>query len=153
MNVTTKSTVKLRAKAHCPSHSLSKVSVRDLTSFIDEPLERGGTNKGFTPTDTALAALAGCTNVIAHKCADSLMIELSDLDISIACDFDRRGVTLTEEIDVPFQAIKLTVEVDGDVSDNDLQRLAQETAKYCPLSKLFKQSGTLIEEEWKQKTN
>lgn len=152
MNVTMKSTVKLRAKAHCPSHSLSEVSVRDLVSYIDEPVERGGTNKGFTPTDTALSALAGCTNVIAHKCAESLMIDIGHLDISISCDFDRRGVTLSEEIDVPFQKILITVEADGDVSDQDLQRLAAETAKYCPLSKLFKQSGTIIEEEWKRHT-
>lgn len=146
-----KSTVKLRAQAHCPSHSLSEISVRDLVSFIDEPSERGGTNKGLTPTDTALAALAGCTNIIAHKCAENLLIDIGHLDIAVTCDFDRRGVTLSEEIDVPFHKIILKVEADGDATDQELQRLAEETAKYCPLSKLFKQSGTLIEEEWKQK--
>ena len=147
-NVKVKTTVKLRAEAKCPSHSLAQVAVRDLTFAIDEPTERGGTNLGPTPTDTALGALVGCTNVIAHKCASHLQIDIGHLDISIACDFDRRGVTLMEEIDVPFQAIQLKVVTSNVVSEADLQRLAHEVSKYCPLSKLFKQAGTLIEEEW-----
>lgn len=147
-----KTTVKLRSVAHCPSHSLSQVSVRDLTFAIDEPVERGGTNKGPTPTDTALAALVGCTNVIGHKCAERLGIDIGHLDISAVCDFDRRGVTLSEEIEVPFQRIVLTVEADGSAGDSDLQRVAAEVAKYCPLSKLFHQAGTEIEEIWRRKS-
>ena len=59
VNIRPKTTVKLKAEADCPSHSLSEISVRDLTFAIDEPVERGGTNTGPTPTDTALAALIG----------------------------------------------------------------------------------------------
>ena len=143
--------VKLRAKAECPSHSLSKIAIRDLDFAIDEPTERGGTNLGPTPTDTALSALVGCTNVIAHKCAESLMLDIGHLTISAVCDFDRRGVTLSEEIDRPFVKIKLTVEADGDITDRELGRLAAEVSKYCPLSKLFKQAGTDIEEIWRAK--
>ena len=91
----------LRASAHCPSHSLAEVSARDLTQLIDEPQERGGTNKGFTPTETALSALIGCTNVIGHKVAASHGIDIGTLDISAKARFDRRGVTLQEEIEIP----------------------------------------------------
>ncbi len=151
MNQKPKTTVKLRATANCPSHSLSDISVRDLSFAIDEPIERGGTNKGPTPTDTALAALVGCTNVIGHKCAESLGIDIGHLDIGVSCDFDRRGVTLSDEVDIPFQAISLIVEADGTASDAELQRVAEEVAKYCPLSKLFRQAGTEFEEVWKRK--
>lgn len=148
-----KNTVKLRAAAQSPSHSLSNISIRDVKFSIDEPEARGGTNLGPTPTDTALAALIGCTNVIAHKCAETLLIDIGHLDISAVCDFDRRGVTLQEEIDVPFTKIKLTVLADGSASDAELTKLAEEVSKYCPLSKLFKQAGTVIEESWGQKTS
>ena len=144
--------MKLRASAQSPSHALSNISVRDLTFAIDEPTERGGTNLGPTPTDTALAALIGCTNVIGHKCADKLGINIGHLDISAVCDFDRRGVTLEAEIDVPFTQIFLTIEADGPASEADLQRVANEVSKYCPVSKLFRQAGTVIEEEWKTKS-
>jgi putative redox protein len=152
VGVKPKTTIKLRMSATAPSHSLSNISVRDLTFAIDEPIERGGTNLGPTPTDTALAAFVGCTNVIAHKCAASLGINIGHLDISAVCEFDRRGVTLVEEIDVPFVKIILTVLSDGPASDQDLQNVANETAKFCPLSKLFKQAGTEIEEFWTTKT-
>jgi hypothetical protein len=34
-------TVKLRAKAQAPSHSLANISIRDLNFSIDEPEARG----------------------------------------------------------------------------------------------------------------
>ncbi len=148
MNLRPKTNVKLRIEADCPSHSLSNLSVRDIAFAIDEPVERGGTNLGPTPTDTALSALIGCTNVIGHKCAASLGIDIGHLSISAVCDFDRRGVTLEEEIDVPFSRIELKVVTQNQVEDEDLQRLAAEVGKFCPLSKLFRQAGTVIEEEW-----
>lgn len=143
-----KTTVKLKVEASCPSHSLAEISVRDVGFKIDEPEARGGTNLGPTPTDTALSALVGCTNVISHKCAKALGLDIGHLKISAVCDFDRRGVTLSEEIDVPFERIVLKVETSNPVDDEDLGRLADEVAKYCPLSKLFKEAGTTIEEEW-----
>ena len=147
-NIVAKTTVKLRAEAACPSHSLANISIRDIAFAIDEPVERGGTNLGPTPTDAALAALIGCTNVIGHKCAAKLQIDIGHLDISAICDFDRRGVTLTEEIDIPFEKIHLKIQTGNVVSEQDLQRLQSEIAKYCPLAKLFRQAGTIIEEEW-----
>lgn len=151
LNIRPKTTVKLKAEAECPSHSLSEVAVRDLVFAIDEPIERDGTNKGPTPTDTAIAALIGCTNVIGHKCANSLGINIGHLHISAVADFDRRGVTLAEEIDVPFTQIALKIETGEVVSQGDLDRLAAEVAKFCPLSKLFRQAGTVINEEWVSK--
>ena len=151
VNIRPKTTVKLKAEADCPSHSLSEISIRDLTFAIDEPVERGGTNTGPTPTDTALAALIGCTNVIGHKCADNLGINIGHLNISAVCDFDRRGVTLQEEIDVPFTKVILKIETGEAVSQDDLDRLAAEVSKFCPLSKLFRQAGTVIDEEWTSK--
>ena len=148
LNIRPKNSVTLKAQAHCPSHSKAEVAVRDLTFSIDEPTERGGTNSGPTPTDTAIAALIGCTNVIGHKCASALGIDIGNLDISANCEFDRRGVTLTEEIEVPFKKIVLKVECNAAVSNEDLERLSAEVAKFCPLSKMFRQAGTIIEEEW-----
>lgn len=144
-------TVKLRASAVSPSHSLSHISVRDLLFAIDEPVARGGTNLGPTPTDTALSALVGCTNVIGHKCADALGIDIGHLNISAVCDFDRLGVTLQQEVAVPFVKISMTVEADGPATQAELDLVSAEVGKYCPLAKLFRQAGTIIEEDWKPK--
>ena len=146
-----KTTVKLRAEADCPSHSRADIAIRDLVFAIDEPVERGGTNAGPTPTDTALAALIGCTNVIGHKCARALGVDIGHLEISAVCDFDRRGVTLSEEIERPFQQIALDVVSDGVADDEDLGRVAAEVRKFCPLSKLFRAAGCEVTETWRRR--
>ncbi|CTQ52160.1 OsmC-like protein [Roseibium album] len=145
-----KTVVKLRANGAGVSHSRADVSIRDLTAVIDEPAARGGTNLGPAPTEAALAALVGCTNVIGHKCASKLGVDIGHLAIEITCEFDRRGVTLEEEVDVPFVALRQVVTCDGSASDADLQNVASEVVKYCPLSKLFEQSGTDLETIWQK---
>lgn len=150
MAVTQKMVVPVRLTAACPSHSRANVSVRDVALTIDEPEARGGTNAGPTPTETALAALIGCTNVIGHKCAKALGIDIGHLRIEAVCTFDRRGVTLAEEIEVPFQRIELTVVADGPASADELARVAADVVKYCPLAKLFRGSGTEIVEHWQK---
>ena len=95
-----KMVVTTRLEADCPSHARADITVRDVSTTIDEPLERGGSNMGPSPTETAMAALIGCTNVIAHKVADKLGIDIGHMKISSACEFDRRGVALSDEIDL-----------------------------------------------------
>lgn len=143
-----KTTVTLRASADCPTHSRAEISVRDVKFSIDEPTARGGTNAGPTPTDTALAALIGCTNVIGHKCAKRLEADIGHLTIEASCTFDRRGVTLEEEIEVPFQAVELQVTARGSATQSELDAVARETAKFCPLSKLFEAAGTDVTINW-----
>jgi len=148
MAIKMKNTVTLRAKADCPSHAKSEISTRDITFIVDEPTERGGTNLGPTPTDTAIAALIGCTNVIGHKCAKKLGIDIGHLTIDASCQLDRRGVLLQEEIDIPFESLTLEVVSNSNASDTELQQVAAETAKFCAVSKLFEKAGTQLTVNW-----
>lgn len=131
------------------SHSRSEMVVRDLKSVIDEPVERGGTNDGITPTEAAYVALVGCTNVIGHKCAAALGVDIGHLSFEMEVDFDRRGVLLMEEVEVPFKAVRLNVTSDGTANDADLQRVANDTAKYCAIAKLFENAGTDLTVTWR----
>ena len=135
MAIRQKTTITMKVSSESPSHSLTNVKVRDVGFSIDEPVERGGTNLGPTPTETIVSALIGCTNVIGHKCAKALDIDIGHLNIEVACDFDRRGVTLAEEIDVPFQKIVMDVTYDGAATAPEIEKLQAEVAKFCPLSK------------------
>jgi putative redox protein len=150
MAIKMKTSITMTVKADCTSHSLAKVKTRDLFLLIDEPVERGGTNLGFAPTETALAALAGCTNTIGQKCAAKLGIDIGNLDITVKCRFNRLGVTLTEEVELPFEEIDLTIIADGPASEEELAHVAVETAKYCPLAKLYRGAGTVINEDWRK---
>ncbi|MEO0504190.1 MAG: OsmC family peroxiredoxin, partial [Pseudomonadota bacterium] len=76
MAIKMKSVVTYRATAQCPTHARTEIPVRDLTVVIDEPIERGGTNLGPAPTEAAMTALIACTNVIGHKNAKRLGVDL-----------------------------------------------------------------------------
>jgi uncharacterized OsmC-like protein len=150
MAVKLKSVVTYRTTAQCPTHARTDIPIRDLTCIIDEPVERGGTNVGVTPTESVLAALIACTNVIGNKCAHRLDIDLGTLTIDANAQFDRRGVLMAEEIDIPFPSVTLTVHVDGPATQQQIDQVAEETAKYCAIAKLFTAAGTDLTVNWKK---
>ena len=142
----TQMTIKLTGQG--TSHSRSETEIDGNTVVIDEPVARGGTNEGPSPTATAYSALIGCTNVIGNKCADKLGVEIGHLAFEMEVDFDRRGVLLIDEVDVPFTANRLAVTADGPASQDDIDRVAAETAKFCPISKLYEAAGTDLTVTW-----
>lgn len=148
MNIRPKTQVTMRMQGHARSHARTDIAVRDLQTIIDEPLERGGTNLGLSPTETFVAALVGCTNVISHKIAHKNGFELQRMTVNAAATFDRRGVTLAEDVAVPFPEITLTIDVATDASAEQLAQLQRELAMYCPIAKLVRASGTVLNEVW-----
>jgi putative redox protein len=150
MAIRQKSVITVKMSGQASSHARCEIAVRDLTSQIDEPVDRGGTNTGFSPTETAYAALIGCTNTIGHKCAEKLGIEVGQLGFEMEIDFDRRGVLLMEEVDVPFTAVRLEVISNGPASENELAKVATETAKYCAISKMYQAAGTKLSINWRK---
>ena len=148
MRIRQKLKVKQHLHAACTTHSRTDIRVRDVDFTIDEPFERDGTNQGPAPTETAVAALIGCTNTIGHKCADALGVDLGHLEIAAICDLDRRGVTLQKEIEVPFERIEMDVTYDGPATPADAERVALEVEKYCAVSKLFRNAGTEVVHNW-----
>lgn len=148
VTVTEKTRVRLKLDGRCASHSRTDVSVRNVGVVIDEPAERGGTNQGPSPTETLMAALIGCTNVIAHKVAAKNGIRLEAMDIRLEADFDRRGVTLAEEIRVPFPSVTLHIDVVADATEAQVETLKREVAMFCPLSKVLRESGSEVKDVW-----
>jgi len=150
MAVKMKTVVTYRATAACPTHARTEIPVRDLNVVIDEPIERGGTNLGPSPTEAAMTALIACTNVIGHKNAHRLGIDLGDITIDADCKFDRRGVLMEEEIGVPFPEVTLTVNCRTPASQQELDLVGVETAKYCAIAKLFEAAGTDLTVNWRK---
>ena len=148
VTVTQKTLVTQKLEGRCTSHSRSDVRVRDRAMIIDEPLERGGTNQGFTPTETLMASLVGCTNVITHKVADKNGVTIKAMNVRLEAEFDRRGVTLQEEIDRPFTSVTLTIDLETDADAAAVERVKRELAMFCPVSKVFRAAGIALNEVW-----
>src|SRR6516165_1341769 len=148
VTVKEKTTVTQRIHGNCPTHSRTEISVRDVRTVIDEPKEREGTNMGPTPTETMVAALIACTNVISHKCAKKHGVEFKAMTIDAESTLDRRGTQLLEEIEVPFPKIRLLIGVTTDASEAEMEKVKADLRRFCPISKVIRNSGTELEEVW-----
>jgi uncharacterized OsmC-like protein len=146
--VVQKTVVTQRLDGRCTSHSRTDVTVRDRAMVIDEPLERGGTNQGFTPTETLMASLVGCTNVITHKVAHKNGVEIRSMNVRLEAQFDRRGVTLQEEIERPFTTVTLHIDLQTDADAAAVERVKRELAMFCPVAKVFRNAGIELKEIW-----
>ena len=147
-NMTQKSEVIMSMSATGETHARTKINIRDVSSVIDEPEARGGTNQGLTPTETLMASLIGCTNVISKRIAHKMGIELGEMDIQLSAKFNRRGTMLEEEIDVPFSEVTMDIEIDTDATEEQINMLKIDLAKFCPIAKVLRGSGVNIIENW-----
>ena len=98
----TEMTIKLTARG--TSHARSEIEVDGLTTVIDEPVARRRHQRG---------TLAHCHGLFGadrlHQCHRSQMrpearYRHRHLSFEMEVDFDRRGVLLIHEVDVPFKA-------------------------------------------------
>ncbi len=149
MEIKFKPVVTYRMSGTAESHSLTQLKTRDLMDISDEPLERGGTNEGFAPTEFLLGGLAACTNVISNKIAKANGFKIEGMDIEVAAQFNRLGVTLQEEVDLVFPEILLTISVITAATEAQQEILKTDLPKYCAVSKVIRQSGTNIKDEWR----
>jgi putative redox protein len=143
-----KTVVTYKFVAEATTHSRTDVKVRDVSSVIDEPVERGGTNQGLSPTETLMAALLGCTNTIFHKCAAKHGVTLKSMRMRLEGQLDRRGVLLQEEVDVPFPAMTLYVDIVTDAPDESIDAAKTDLHKFCAVSKVIRACGTDLQEVW-----
>ncbi len=146
-----KTRVEMQLKAQGQSHSRTKVMVRDVYTVIDEPEIRGGSNLGPSPTETLMASLMGCTNVISNKIAKKMGVTFGEMKIDFSAQFDRRGTLLEHEVERPFDDIVMDIEVKTDATPDQLATIKSELEKYCPIAKVIRAGGVTITENWTAK--
>ena len=140
--------VHMKLEGSSKSHSRADIIARDVESVIDEPVARGGTNLGLSPTETLMSSLIGCTNVITHRIMEKMGFKINSLDIKSKTLFNKDGVSLIQEVEVPFPEITLDIAISTNASESDLVEVQKQLAMYCPIAKVIRNSGTVINENW-----
>ena len=140
--------VHMKLEGSSKSHSRADIMARDVESVIDEPVARGGTNLGLSPTETLMSSLIGCTNVITHRIMEKMGFKINSLDIKSKTLFNKDGVSLIQEVEVPFPEITLDIAISTNASESDLVEVQKQLAMYCPIAKVIRNSGTVINENW-----
>ncbi|QID18410.1 OsmC family protein [Nitrogeniibacter mangrovi] len=92
----------------------------------------GGSGLAACSGDMLLEALVACAGVTLNAVATALGIALRDARLEAEGDLDFRGTLgISKEVPVGFQAIRLTVTLDTDASDEELDTLLKLTERYC----------------------
>jgi uncharacterized OsmC-like protein len=143
-----KTIVQMKLAASAETHARTRVKVRDVEGLIDEPEARGGTNQAPTPTETLMASLIGCTNVITQRIAHGLGVEINAMDIRVSVNFDRRGVALEEELEQPFSDLVMDIDITTNATDEQMADIKRDLAKFCPIAKVIRGSGINVTENW-----
>jgi len=126
----------------------SRVTARDKTFIVDEPIARGGTDEGPMPVEYVFMGLAGCTHVIANKLARAAGINFTSMDIQIEVTMDSHGTRLVHPIDIPFPEIILHIKADYEGPRDGAFDVVDKLRHHCAVSKMLQQSGTKIVEHW-----
>ena len=125
--------VHMKLEGSSKSHSRADIIARDVESVIDEPVARGGTNLGLSPTETLMSSLIGCTNVITHRIMEKMGFKINSLDIKSKTLFNKDGVSLIQEVEVPFPEITLDIAISTNASESDLVEVQKQLAMYLSL--------------------
>jgi uncharacterized OsmC-like protein len=82
--------------------------------------------------DILLQALVACAGVTLNAVATSLGLKVRDAKLHAEGDIDFRGTLgVARDAPVGFTAIRLTVDVEGDLSEAELATLVKLTERYC----------------------
>jgi uncharacterized OsmC-like protein len=99
----------------------------------------GGLAVNVCSGDMLLQALVACAGVTLNAVATSLGFEIRDARLHAEGDLDFRGTLgVSKEAPVGFSAIRLSFEIDGDLSDEQVATLIKLTERYCVVYQTLK---------------
>ena len=103
--------------------------------IIDQPEGFGGKDEGADPLTVFLSALGGCLGTIAAIIARQERIKLHGLDVEIEGDIDKDFLLgKTEEGRAGFTEIRVNVNIDADMTNEEKQAFFARVDARCPIS-------------------
>src|SRR5262245_54247429 len=100
----------------------------------------GGTGMHACSGDMLLEALVACAGVTLNAVATALGLTVRDARIRAEGDLDFRGTLgVAKEAPVGFRDIRLTFEIDGDLSEEQKATLMKLTERYCVVYQTLRQ--------------
>ncbi len=102
---------------------------------MDQPKNAAGQDLGPTPLELILAAVAGCFGTIGRFLAHQRKFELRGMQFEIEGDYDPDGLLgRRDDVRPGFQALRVKVAIDADLSREEKQAVLTEIERRCPLA-------------------
>jgi putative redox protein len=110
-------------------------TAREHTVIIDQPKNMGGQNAGANPLEVFLFALGGCLGTVASIVANQERLNLRKFDLTIEGDIDTDFLMgKTKEGRAGFTEIRVAVDIDADMTDEEKQEFFEKVDSRCPIS-------------------
>ena len=105
--------------------------------LTDLPEALMGTDRGPSPLELATASLGACiaTTLVAH--ASSRLIRLKALKVQVSGAVDLRGILKLADVRPGFEGLQVEIQLEADLSEEELTRFAEETLPLSPMLDLF----------------
>ncbi|MBA7470321.1 hypothetical protein ES707_05604 [subsurface metagenome] len=113
----------------------STTIVRNFPIPADEPVVLGGTDRGVSPMELTLTALAACVAIaIAYSAAED-GVEVDSIELDVEGNLDLRGFfEVSEGVRPGFEEIRLTVRVDADAPWEKIEELVNHGYRRSPVA-------------------
>ena len=99
----------------------------------------GGSGMHACSGDMLLEALVACAGVTLNAVATALELDVQDARISAEGDLDFKGTLgVDKQAAVGFRDIRLSFDIDGDLTDEQLATLIKLTERYCVVYQTLK---------------
>ncbi len=116
-------------------HALARAGLHPAT---------GGPPINVCSGDMLLQALVACAGVTLNAVATSLGLPVTDARLHAEGDLDFRGTLgVSKEAPVGFRDIRLSVELEGELTDEQIATLIKLTERYCVVYQTLKASPAL----------
>jgi putative redox protein len=103
--------------------------------YVDQTQAGGGNDAGPTPLEVFFAALAGCIGTVARIIANQKRIKLNGMDMKIQGAFDIETLLgKSTENRAGFESVKVTLNVDSDLSKEEKEAFLHEVESRCVVS-------------------
>lgn len=121
--------------SHLGSDFLIETRIRDHLVLVDQGRAGGGEDRGPSPLEYQLVALAGCIGSIARIVAHQRRLALRGMDIHVSGQLDP-AVLLGKHRDgrAGFHGFTVTVTVDADLTQAEKEDFLHEVDRRCPIS-------------------
>ncbi len=101
----------------------------------------GGTGLHACSGDMLLEALVACAGVTLNAVATALELDVQDARITAEGDLDFKGTLgIEKQAPVGFRDIRLSFDIDGDLTDEQLATLLKLTERYCVVYQTLRSS-------------
>ena len=105
----------------------------------------GGSGVHACSGDMLLEALVACAGVTLNAVATALDLKLRDAKIRAEGDLDFKGTLGVEkEAPVGFRDIRLSFDIDGDLTEDQLATLLRLTERYCVVYQTLKSAPPIV---------